>query len=59
MIKEQIIEFASQSPEFSQGIDVIEERLSRVAMVPEDCLKQLFRTQLCTLKWYKRLLLMD
>ena len=36
MIKEQIIEFASQSPEFSQGIDVIEERLSRVAMVPED-----------------------
>ena len=36
MIREQILEFASQSPEFGQGIDVIEERLSRVAMVPED-----------------------
>ena len=35
-MREQIIEFASQSPEFSQGIDVIEERLSRTAMVPED-----------------------
>ena len=36
MIREQILEFASQSPEFTQGVDVIEERLSRVAMVPED-----------------------
>jgi len=36
MIREQILEFASQSPEFGQGVDVIEERLSRTAMVPED-----------------------
>jgi hypothetical protein len=36
MIREQILELASQSPEFGQGIDVIEERLSRTAMVPED-----------------------
>jgi len=36
MIREQILEFASQSPEFTQGVDVIEERLSRVAMVPDD-----------------------
>ena len=36
MMREQIIEFASQSPEFGQGIDIIEERLSRTAMVPED-----------------------
>lgn len=36
MIREEIIELASQSPEFGQGIDVIEERLSRTAMVPED-----------------------
>ena len=35
-MREQIIEFASQSPEFGQGIDIIEERLSRTAMVPED-----------------------
>ena len=36
MIREQILELASQSPEFGQGIDVIEERLSRTPMVPED-----------------------
>jgi hypothetical protein len=36
MIREQILELASQSPEFGQGIDIIEERLSRTAMVPED-----------------------
>ena len=36
MIRETLVEFASQSPEFGQGIDVIEERLSRTAMVPED-----------------------
>ena len=36
MIREQILELANQSPEFGQGIDVIEERLSRTAMVPED-----------------------
>ena len=36
MIRETLLEFASQSPEFGQGIDVIEERLSRTAMVPED-----------------------
>ena len=36
MIREQLLEFASQSPDFGQGIDIIEERLSRTAMVPED-----------------------
>ena len=36
MIREQILELANQSPEFGQGIDIIEERLSRTAMVPED-----------------------
>ena len=36
MIRETLVEFASQTPEFGQGIDVIEERLSRTAMVPED-----------------------
>ena len=30
MIRETLLEFASQSPEFGQGIDVIEERLSNV-----------------------------
>ena len=36
MMREEIIEFASQSPEFEQGINVLQERLSRTAMVPED-----------------------
>jgi hypothetical protein len=36
MIRETLLEFASQSPEFGQGIDVLEQRLSRTAMVPED-----------------------
>ena len=36
MMREEIIEFASQSPEFEQGINLLQERLSRTAMVPED-----------------------